>query len=228
MVFLIGTIFISQIIALAPFHLWVKLTKEAASFQEILKDIETNGDYVWIALILTLLISGPVLLLAVRLRRDYPASSYLALKKATTWQYITWIFLMVVFAESSNLLLYLLGIDITPQWMIEVYQSATCMPCFLLAIIVAAPLFEEFIFRGFVFTGINQRLGPLWAVVFATVPWTLIHFQYFQYGWYYLAITLGLGLLMSLARAKTGSIYVPLAMHMIANTIASIEVEWIS
>ena len=49
----------------------------------------------------------------------------------------------------------------------------------LLSLVVAAPIMEEFIFRGFLFSQLrNTRLGGWGAIITTSFLWTVIHIQY--------------------------------------------------
>ena len=87
--------------------------------------------------------------------------------------------------------------------------------------IVAAPLFEEIFFRGFLFQGIrHSKLGAVGAIVITAAVWAMIHMQYnaFQMSLIFLG-----GLLLGTARLKTDSIQPTIVMHVLWNIIALIE-----
>jgi hypothetical protein len=50
--------------------------------------------------------------------------------------------------------------------------------------------------------------------------WALMHIQYDAYG---IATIFCLGVLLGFARARTGSLLVPLALHSVANLVATLE-----
>ena len=97
-------------------------------------------------------------------------------------------------------------------------QLACCLD---VALLVAAPLFEETFFRGFLFRGFaSSFLGVIGTVLVTAGLWALLHVQYDAYG---IALVFALGLLLGIARARTGSLWVPIAMHSAANLVATIE-----
>jgi membrane protease YdiL (CAAX protease family) len=63
-------------------------------------------------------------------------------------------------------------------------------------------------------------MGPLWAVAITAALWAIIHQQYDAYD---IGVIFVMGLLIGAARVRTGSIYVPIAMHSVASLIATIE-----
>ncbi len=95
-----------------------------------------------------------------------------------------------------------------------------------LGIIILAPVTEELIFRGVLFKAIaDAKPGPVGAVILTTIIFTAVHYQYgildlvtifvgsFNWGW---------------VRYKTGSTFLPIAMHVFHNTISVIEFIWIN
>ena len=90
------------------------------------------------------------------------------------------------------------------------------------AVIIAAPLFEETFFRGFLFKGFESSfMGPIGAVLVTAGLWAVIHLQYDAYG---MASIFLFGLLLGAARVFTASLLVPLGLHAAASLVATIEV----
>jgi len=80
--------------------------------------------------------------------------------------------------------------------MINIDATARFRPLLWFAIIVMAPLFEESLFRGFLIAGMQRsRIGAILI--------TLIHLQYEAF--YLVYIFIG-GILLGIARVKTGSL----------------------
>jgi membrane protease YdiL (CAAX protease family) len=109
---------------------------------------------------------------------------------------------------------------------VELYRNAGVRPLLWLAIVVAAPVAEEFIFRGFLFTGLRGLGLSGWrnlaAVVATAGVWAGIHFQYDAFG--VASVFLG-GLLLGYARLRTGSLWLCIVLHAIMNLVATVEVE---
>lgn len=88
--------------------------------------------------------------------------------------------------------------------------------CF--AFVVAAPVFEEAFFRGFLLHGWSRsRLGARGAIILTALLWAAIHTQYgaFELVWLFIY-----GLLLGVARYRAGTLVVPLAMHAGTNALA--------
>ena len=118
---------------------------------------------------------------------------------------------------------YSLGRPIVPEIMVELYRTSHFVALPWFAVIIAGPIFEEVFFRGFMFRGIEASgLGNGGAIFITAFTWAAIHTQY---DGYLLATIFVLGILLGLARAVTGSLYLTTAMHAATNAIATIEIH---
>jgi membrane protease YdiL (CAAX protease family) len=89
----------------------------------------------------------------------------------------------------------------------------------LAAICIGAPLSEELLFRGFLFSGLaKSRLGLVGTAVLTTVLWTSLHMGYTLYG---LVEVLGIGLYFSWVLIRTGSLWVTMFCHSAYNTVVA-------
>ena len=122
---------------------------------------------------------------------------------------------------SLDLLTRLLERPIVPEFMVNVFETAYFIPLLWVAFIIAAPLFEEIFFRGFLFEGFqHSRLGMIGTVSLTSLAWTVLHVQY---GAYELSTIFVLGIVFGVARLKTRSVYPPLAMHSLFNLFAMVQ-----
>jgi hypothetical protein len=135
---------------------------------------------------------------------------------------LVWLAISLIFMAASDCLGRFWGNPITAAYMKKVYQTAYFTPLLWATFLVAAPLYEETLFRGFMFRGIRQSpLGAPGAILITALGWALIHVQYDAFT---IAQIFAGGILFGIARLKTGSIYPTLAMHSLWNLIATIEV----
>jgi uncharacterized protein len=94
----------------------------------------------------------------------------------------------------------------------------------ILGIVILGPLYEELLCRGFLFKGIqNSRFGNAGAVIFTAAFFALLHL--FQYDYLYLTIIFVAGLILGMARLKSGSIWLPLILHSLHNLISIIYIS---
>jgi ABC-2 type transport system permease protein len=81
----------------------------------------------------------------------------------------------------------------------------------ILLTIIAAPVFEEFIFRGLVFRGLQRTTGPTLAVVGSAALFALVHPP--------IAIipVFGLGIAAAISFERTGFLLAPIIAHCVYN-----------
>jgi membrane protease YdiL (CAAX protease family) len=89
------------------------------------------------------------------------------------------------------------------------------LPAMLLLAAVLAPLAEEVAFRGVLFSWLRRRLSFLPAAILQALPFGLLHIQLEHV----LYATL-LGAMLALARERGRSLWVPVAIHVVINTVA--------
>ena len=191
------------------------LTGSAAmSSAEFLMDLTMSGLFLSVSSVVMLPVGFAYLILITYLRGWRPVE-YLALKRSTARQTVFWLAVTVAYMVTSDTVTILLGRDIVPPFMVDVCKTAVFLPLLVLAVVLVAPLFEEVVFRGFMYRGIAaSRLGPAGAILIATILWSLLHVQYDSYG---MAHVLVGGVLLGLARYSTGSVVPPILMHMLNN-----------
>lgn len=91
------------------------------------------------------------------------------------------------------------------------------LPIQILLIVFAAPIAEEVCFRGLLFGGIRTRL-PLWAAALAAgAVFGLLHYTT---GWSAVPQLIALGAILAVVYEKSDSIWAPIIMHAINNSVA--------
>jgi membrane protease YdiL (CAAX protease family) len=87
----------------------------------------------------------------------------------------------------------------------------------ILAVCILGPAAEELLFRGLLFRWLSDGL-PMWVTIVVTgVGWALLHWSY---SWAVIGVIVIDGLLLGLARWRTGSIAPPILMHALYNFYA--------
>lgn len=95
----------------------------------------------------------------------------------------------------------------------------------LLAVGVGAPLSEELLFRGFLFSSIAKtRLGIAGAALLTTAGWTALHGNYSVMGLLQVA---AIGLYLSWVLWRTGSLRVTIFCHALYNTLLTVALSLI-
>ena len=178
-----------------------------------------------LVLSLATLLSAPVVvslcILFAWLRRTCSVGEYLALRVPSLGVTLKWLGGFVLFAVVTDLVTILMGRSIVPDFMVRVMQTAVIPPLLWLAVVIAAPFSEEFLFRGFLFEGLyRSRLKAAGAILITSLVWTVIHQQYdlLQMLWILVA-----GVLLGIARVTTGSLLLCILLHAFMNLIATVE-----
>ena len=87
----------------------------------------------------------------------------------------------------------------------------------VVTVVIAVPMWEELLFRGFIFEGLkNSPMGVNGAILLSAVWWAGMHTNYNLGG---LVVILVFGIILGLARARFNSILLPIAMHGIYNGV---------
>jgi membrane protease YdiL (CAAX protease family) len=84
-----------------------------------------------------------------------------------------------------------------------------------LVIAIGAPFSEEFLFRGFLFSGLAKRLSFVLTAVLTSLLWTSLHYGY---SIYLLAEVFAIGLYFSWLLVRTDSLWVTIFCHAVNNT----------
>ena len=87
----------------------------------------------------------------------------------------------------------------------------------LFTAVIFAPIFEEFLFRGFVYSSLRRRFGVKRGILFSSFLFALLHRS--LYG--FLAIFI-LGVVLAHLYEKTGSLIPSISLHIFNNGIASL------
>ncbi len=181
--------------------------------------VGSNGLVISLATLATTLLCVP-LVTYLAARREIDPWAFLRLKSATIRSVVLWSFALLAFVVISDSISIAMGRPVVPEFMTEVYSSVHPALLFV-ALVLAAPVFEEIFFRGFISGALESGgVSMVAAGVVSSLVWAAIHTQYDLYG---IVTVFLLGLLLSAARAQTGSLTPCLAMHGLANLIASGE-----
>ncbi|MCP4781675.1 MAG: CPBP family intramembrane metalloprotease [Hyphomicrobium sp.] len=88
----------------------------------------------------------------------------------------------------------------------------------LFVICIGAPLSEELLFRGFLFSALSKTsLGLIGTAILTSLLWTAMHADYSTFA---LIEVLFMGFYFSWLLVRTGSLWVPIFCHAANNTLA--------
>lgn len=186
------------------------------------EEITSSGFVLSLSTILGAPVAVGLSICFARLRKGMNVRDYLGLRWPGKKTIVLWCLAMLGFMAVSDTVTVLLGKPVVPDVMKELYRGAQIVPLFWLAIVVAAPIAEEVLFRGFLLTGLqHSRAGATAAVLLSAAVWAAIHLQYDFYGIGMIFIT---GIILGIVRVTTGSTLLCILLHALQNLIATIEV----
>lgn len=163
-----------------------------------------------------------VLLKAARLPQQH-WSQTLALTPVAAKRYLPWLGVFALYYGAATLVNWLWPVE--PGEFIESMIGVRHLGLFITMVLVA-PVVEELVFRGYFFQAWRISFLGLWGTLLVTsVLFTLIHAG--QYPMLIMAMLFSFSLILGLAREKTGSVYVPMAMHATNNLLAFILINWL-
>ena len=161
------------------------------------------------------------------------ATDYLALVIPDSRTAVIPLAFMAVFVVGYDALTWLLNHDIVTPFQLDTYRSARAaggLAMLWTTFVIAAPLGEEIVFRGFLYRGWAQSpraVAP--AIVVISALWAMIHVQY---DWFGILQIFLIGLVLGWARWRSGSTLLTFALHGLANAWAMLQtvvkIEWLS
>jgi CAAX protease family protein len=174
------------------------------------------------ALAIVTLVGNPIqvvtLVLAARLTGS-GAMAYLALDRPRLSHVAISIAILVVVIAASDLATYALGMDIVPPFQLAINRTARAddtLAWLWLAVVVAAPVGEEILFRGFLFRGlVRDRRSALPGIVVIALVWAALHLG--QYDVFSVALVGAFGVMLGYVRYLSGSTTLAILLHMLFN-----------
>jgi membrane protease YdiL (CAAX protease family) len=172
------------------------------------------------------LLGGALVIAAAALRDGLGPRGYLGIVSAPGREWLRWLGAMALVVAMTDLAVYLVKGELLPAQWVEIYRSVQSPLLFWVALVIATPVFEELLFRGFVFAGIQASpLGRAGAVLITALAWTWIHYEFDPLEF---AMIFIIGATLGIARLRTGSLLIPIAMHMLYNLISTAEIIWLA
>nr|WP_264753850.1 CPBP family intramembrane glutamic endopeptidase [Psychrobacter sp. DAB_AL43B] len=221
---MVVTFFISQLIGVYIAGKLLLPAAKNASVGDIFFFGSNDGTVVSISIIIGCLLLVAISVLIIRLRGG-DLRQYLALKPFSLAVGVGMIGLLVIFMIGSQALTYWL--DASPLAFVDpLYQSVSSVWLLVFAMVIVAPLYEELIFRGILWSAIAEQFssslysehrGAIVASFVTSLIFAVIHLQY---GIYEISTIVVLALIFCYARIKSGSLWLPILLHIINNGAA--------
>ncbi len=220
-----GILFVSVNIQMMIVSFYIAREHGAVSleeFKQLAIDYQFNGIVLPPAILASTIICSVLLMIVIKLKGKSKLSSYLGIKTVSGQTIVYWLLVTVAFLIGMVLLAYTFDRPPIAESVLAIYTSAPSKLLLCLALIVAAPVFEELIFRGFLQTGISRsRLGSVAGIVIPSIIWAAIHTQYDSYD---MSVIFVMGLMLGVARFKTDSVLLTIGLHALFNALSTLEV----
>jgi membrane protease YdiL (CAAX protease family) len=211
---------IASVVTIVALYVW-----DPARFPTDLdfSDSMKNAQYVSATTLLSNIVQVGLLVVVIWIAR-WKAKDYLAMTWPPRQEVGVALASLVVLLPALDGLAYLVGQPIIPPFVVDLYRNAQSTGSMLwlwLAIVVAASVAEEIVFRGFLFRGwVRSSQNAILGVLVISVLFAIIHIQY---NWFGLLQVFMIGLLLTWTRWRSGSTLLPMAMHVIANFYAMMQ-----
>jgi uncharacterized protein len=200
----------------------LQVSSGAPAGMKLLETMMSNGLVLAVSTILASVLSVLLVIVIIKWKSGSDLKGYLALRRINWKTALILIAIVVVFMvafESLAQLIQYKSTDVNSQ----IYKTVGWQPLFWLMAVVFAPLFEETLFRGFLFEGfLRSRVGLPGALLLTSAFWAVLHVQY---GMLEIAAIFVLGLIIGLARYRTGSLWSALLIHAVFNLASTIAIS---
>ena len=193
-------------------------------------EIEKLGSHAIVVSLIAILAAPAeigVVALAIRLARCR-FGEYLAFVRPSRKFVLIGLACLVVLMPLADLSTWISGRGIIPPFVIEAYRSARdsgTIWLLAIALVIAAPLTEEIVFRGFMYRGLAaSRVGDAGAILIPSTIWAGMHVQYEMF---FIVQIFLLGIVFGALRWKSGSIWLTIGLHAIVNLGSLLQTAYV-
>jgi len=159
--------------------------------------------------------AATLIVLVVAAKRRVSRVDDLGFRRPTRAMIAAWLALWLVWLAASEFLIRHFGLEQAKAWPAYPVHIVLLR---ILAIGVLGPFAEETVMRGIVFFQIRRKLGNAHAaIVIVALVWAAMHYAY---GPGTVALIVADGTLFGYARHRGGSLWIPIAMHILGNLIS--------
>lgn len=210
-----------QGIALASYAYYQQLTQPQEELITLILGVANTGFGISLSFLPSAAVATLLIVYFAKRRKQNTVSNYLKLNPVSIKQILFWIAILLLFSAFMEILGQTFERPI-PEWMISSYETARYIPLLWITLIIAAPIFEETLIRGFLLEGFRHTLlGDHGAILLTAGLWAIIHLQY---EWFEIGMIFLVGILFGYARIHTNSLYTPIILHALMNLAATVQV----
>lgn len=221
---MVMTFFVSQLIGVYIAGKLVLPTAKSATIDDIFFFGSNDGTVVSISIMIGCMLLMAISALIIRMRGGN-LRQYLVLRPFSLATGMGMVGLLLIFMIGSQALTYIL--DESPLSFVDpLYQSVSSVWLLVFAMVIVAPIYEELIFRGLLWSAITEQFtsppdteyrGAIVASLVTSFIFAVIHLQY---GIYEISTIVVLALIFCYARIKSGSLILPMILHIVNNGAA--------
>lgn len=166
-----------------------------------------DGDIAGTVAFISIFFVCPLCWMVGKFRPNYTGWGYLGNNRVKWWQWPFWAAITIACSLLFGLLAPFLGIDGPDESMVTMANTTQFPILLFLGVAIGAPLVEEFMFRGALWRGWRaSKLGLRGTLILTSFFWAILHVQY---PLVIIAYIFCLGLILGLAREKTGNLWAP-------------------
>lgn len=216
--------FISQQLGLYLAGMQLLNHAELLTIDEILGQGGSNGLILSVATALSAVMLVLLVMVLVRVRTSSTSESlqYLGFRGFAISELNRALGLLAIFFVINEIMTSYLGRNST-EFVDPLFATMDAKWPLIVVIVLLAPLYEELVFRGLMWQAIAEQFEPktgmIVASVISSVIFALIHLQYELYE---MSAIVVLALIFCYARARSGSLYLPIILHIINNGLTMI------
>ena len=184
--------------------------------------LDAINKYIGLISLISSIFGSALVLLPVTIR-GYSIKKYFNFNKTNFYPFklIILFFLLLMFMET---LTYIYPNIFDDKFAVDIYQSTNNKFVLFLGIVLFGPIFEELLFRGFLFKGLENSLGGNNAIILSAFLFSIVHIQYSI--WILLFMIFPMAVFLGYVRYKTQSLLFPISFHCLNNLITFFLVYW--
>jgi uncharacterized protein len=210
---LIFTVYAIIVVLAILITIAISHTRSIANYEGLILAISEIG----IGVICVSLIA---ILVRLKVKKWTRVASYLGLRLGSKKQILVFLAITFVLNIFISIIASVLHVPQDSFWD-RAFSTSILPPLLWIGIVVFGPIFEETLFRGFLFQGFKQtRLGTTGTVILLAFVFALLHYSREGSGYYEMAGAFIMGLAFGIARLRTGSLWTPILMHSFFNLMS--------
>jgi membrane protease YdiL (CAAX protease family) len=219
----IALIFLAQIVLATFASFYFSMQQSDSYTQEAFEQWFTSLPVLLTIMFISPIITLPLLMKATPKIAGVGKVAFWKLEKTNKKVLVKWLMVALSFWAVFSFVGFQLDIPVEPL-MLEMKAALNNVPLLLLGIITVcfvAPVMEELIFRGWLFSQIQQtQFGSIGALIITSFVFTAIHSQY-QHIFTFIALLL-LGGLLGFIRYKSNNTSYAVIVHVLFNILSLI------